>query len=377
MKRVLITLRPMEPYFLGDEKIFSFSPQTDVKAPYFIRSLPEPSQSTLLGIMRYVILEQTGLLRQDFTYSKAETEEISKYIGKSSFSIGGASSFGKLLGIGPLFLMDSEGKYYIHTPMDHRMGMTQYMSMLPLQSGGAGTVLASFPRIAIDPDPDVFHAKDGLHNGFLCVDDLRIVSRSDVFTEEVRVGIRKKTRSSETLSDGFFKRVYVNLNKRYAWCFAFHVLVGDDLELPRRTLVHMGQKRSMFQMECGAAEQTCDTAAGQPLIDKVLANVRGSKGREAYLALSDCYCKTPLSTICDCALTRTRTLRSLRTAYQPTGGGFYSKLSRTEDAFRVFQAGSVFYLTANKEAGRAFLSNFFEETACMCVGMNQLVSIGG
>lgn len=371
MKRMLITLTPMEPYFLGGEKIFPFGNRESVKAPYFIRSLSEPSQSTLLGVIRYALLERAGLIRANFEYTPEETREIQAMVGKSSFEIGSAERYQKIIGIGPLFWLDKQGKEHIRLPMNHKNGEASYTPMRPPDETNRKQVLASFPEIAVSPEE--YDVKKGLAEGFLRLDDGAVIPNDTVFAKEVvRVGIRKRTNSSETLEEGFFKRVYYHLNTAEGWRFAFHLLVDDDVSIDKPSLVHLGQKKSMFRMRCESSEEISEGIAGQPLINDV--EKMAYTGNRAYVALSDCYTAKPLSKTCRCAITSTRTFRSLVTKYRPEDGKFYSKLSRTPDVVRVYKAGSIFF---PEEKEKEFLESFADEEACFAIGMNHLVCIGG
>jgi hypothetical protein len=52
----LLTLEPMEPYFFGNEKTFSFDPKSPADNRYFIKSERLPMQTTILGALRYLLM---------------------------------------------------------------------------------------------------------------------------------------------------------------------------------------------------------------------------------------------------------------------------------------------------------------------------------
>ncbi|MEG2717669.1 MAG: hypothetical protein RR961_10055, partial [Eubacterium sp.] len=59
MSDYIITFTPEEPYFLGNERTFSFGDNKDKQqrsGKYHIESDKIPSQTTLLGTLRYLLL---------------------------------------------------------------------------------------------------------------------------------------------------------------------------------------------------------------------------------------------------------------------------------------------------------------------------------
>ena len=62
--KYLITFTPMEPYFFGGERTFGFGKESDRKPPYYIVSEKKPSQPTLFGTLRYIILSQNNVDRK-------------------------------------------------------------------------------------------------------------------------------------------------------------------------------------------------------------------------------------------------------------------------------------------------------------------------
>ena len=81
MAEHLITLEPMGPYFFGGERTFGFGRKNYQKAPYYIVSETIPSQPTLFGALRYIILSRNNALWGQPNESRAEA-----FVGKESFS---------------------------------------------------------------------------------------------------------------------------------------------------------------------------------------------------------------------------------------------------------------------------------------------------
>ena len=93
MSSYLVTLKPLEPYFFGGERTFSFGERANKEivtySNYFIKSEDLMSQTTLLGALRFLILKMNGKLN----LPSSETIDL---VGKASFSFERASqNFGK------------------------------------------------------------------------------------------------------------------------------------------------------------------------------------------------------------------------------------------------------------------------------------------
>ena len=79
--KYLITFTPMEPYFFGGERTFGFGKESDRKPPYYIVSEKKPSQPTLFGTLRYIILSQNNAL-----FDQKGAAKAGELVGAESFS---------------------------------------------------------------------------------------------------------------------------------------------------------------------------------------------------------------------------------------------------------------------------------------------------
>lgn len=122
--KYLITFTPMEPYFFGGERTFGFGKESDRKPPYYIVSEKNPSQPTLFGTLRYIILSQNNAL-----FDQKDAAKAGELVGAESFSFqkaltyaeAPAQNFGIINCISPLFLIKA-GEWYVPTPFDHKPG---------------------------------------------------------------------------------------------------------------------------------------------------------------------------------------------------------------------------------------------------------------
>ena len=119
----LVKLRPLENYTLGTELGFTDENFHGAgRSSYIATSGEVPDQTTVLGMVRFMVLKNCGILRTDFCYSSQEKQKISELIGPESFDFTKPDqSFGVIRGISPVFIIKTEQKsgeeqYLVPTP---------------------------------------------------------------------------------------------------------------------------------------------------------------------------------------------------------------------------------------------------------------------
>ena len=85
MKTCVVTLAPLEPYFFGSDKTFSFNMSDRTRNNYYIRSLESPSPTTILGMVRHELLKQAGHYSPSFQYTESQLADNARLIGKRVF----------------------------------------------------------------------------------------------------------------------------------------------------------------------------------------------------------------------------------------------------------------------------------------------------
>ena len=111
-KTYLVELTPVGNYFFGSERTFNSTDKATNESRitnYLVRSRMYPQQTSLLGLIRYVLLLKNGKLN-------GTIEEKAKLIGQKSFQGMEAASnvkWGIINTISPLFLKNGDKKYTI------------------------------------------------------------------------------------------------------------------------------------------------------------------------------------------------------------------------------------------------------------------------
>ena len=310
MSKQLITLTPLEPWFFGTDRTFRH-PDRELQRDggYYIRSADTPSQTTLFGVLRYLGIENPSA---DFSLS----DDAKGRIGEESFMLcKDNQTFGKIESISPLYLLDSEDRFYVPTPFDHDGSKDEYSPFseyTSVQTNHGNRLL-----------PKSYEEKSSLAGGWMCLDDLTI--HTNLFQSIVGVGIDKK-KSDEA----FFKREKKAFlppdpkkpNEKRPNRFAF--IAYADFNIPER-IVYLGQQKSAFLAKTETLEPPCITFMDENI---------------AY-AQSDLFIKNPkvLYSACELVIAKLTATRPFVTKYNTDGQNCFST---HHNLLYLIQAGSVF-----------------------------------
>ena len=200
MTDYLVTFRPLGDYSFGSDRHFSFVGKTtyskDEYAPYFIRTNRVPEQSTVFGMIRYLILVSHGIqLKQDFQYGDDTRNKMEKLIGKKSFSLnGGVQHFGKLEKISPIFLLKNSEEIVIPNPFNNKQGKEGIEQFAPMLLEEKIKVSTSFGKIAL-PKSKEYSPKEGYGDGYYNIDTGHLEAVEDIFRTKVATGVRRVTQN--------------------------------------------------------------------------------------------------------------------------------------------------------------------------------------
>ena len=202
MTDYLVTFRPLVDYSFGSDRRFSFVGRNnyskDEYAPYFIRTNRVPEQSTVFGMIRYLILVSNGIqLKQDFQYDKDKDmrNKMGALIGEKSFSLnGGVQGFGKLEKISPIFLRKKSKEVVIPNPFNNKQGKEGIDQFEPMILEEEFTLSTSFGEIAL-PKSKEYNPKEGYGDGYYNIDTGHLEAVEDIFRTKVATGVRRVTQN--------------------------------------------------------------------------------------------------------------------------------------------------------------------------------------
>ena len=347
----LVTFRPLEPYTFGTDQTFAYpSGEKTGKESYFVLSGTVPAQTTILGALRYLVLQKKGLLRTDFHYP--DLSEVEAAIGPKSFRFDAATpqSFGAIHSVSPLFLLRAErdGEHTLIRNPFHNPNRKRTAGYYPMRLTSK-TIWTSHGEISL-PDAGEYDVKKGYAGGYIDVKSKAVYE--DLFRFDMLPGNQK---TSDTDQRAYYRRQMISLQSGCR--FAVYVEADADA-LPLDSVAYMGQKRAAFRVMAAPSNA--------PALE--------TQVREAFADASETpwfYALSPLRVPADTvfpafSIVEEISQRNLTTDYNaPTP---IHKLKRSPVRYNLIQAGSVFY------GERPALA---EDENCRRIGYNSVVQLGG
>ena len=335
-----LTLRSIGPYFFGTERGYG----TD-NAVYFATSKRFPQQSTVLGMLRYRLLEMRGWLYGAHGNDKSTYAERSTLIGPKSFRPSAAArtfDFGALKSISPVWLEDKTG-LMLPGPLDRDYA---YATI----AGSYTTLLQEQPTTTIPVLGEHFDYKDTVSAHLRRVHDRKSVKMDAVFVESNRIGITKDRVDGD--SKAFFKQQNFQLDKTSDARFVCYVDIdktsGKELIswVAAQPLVTMGGERSVFHMTLTEEAMPATLPA---------AYQDNNSTAERWVLLSDAFIPTAIQARFDFAVSNATFYRGLVSntekteqyanlhSRKPNEALRVKKQLQKSDGYPLLQRGSVLY----------------------------------
>lgn len=351
IKTYLLTLQPLEPYFFGNEKTFSFDPKKPEDNRYFIKSDRMPLQTTVLGMLRYLLMP---VKNPHYRYTAQEQQRNAAAVGGDSFSIEAQEQqFGAIEKLSPVFLLKGQAKY-VRTPFDHCPNVKdQYTPMTQAIEVDMEQGKVTYFR--------EFDAKEGIQDSFMNVADGSLVSSDKIFGSTVRVGVNKLQREK-----GFYKRQFACMNA--GWAFGAYVRLDVDLidegtlqTLKAGTVAYMGQNKSAFAVRLSQEENELAAAVSQRLL----------QGR--IYCLGDTLAEPSVYQKCTFAATMLRDYRAYTTKFvaKDQNGEYVGTVSKSASLYKLLCAGSLLIPREGED-----LTDCLKKTNCRKIGFNITVPNG-
>ena len=362
MKRLRITLKPLEPYFLGSERTAAFGDYLTQGAklnPYYLSSNEMPSQSALFGVLRYL-----GIRNPKSDYDIRESEE---FIGSDSFRLtnaederfGKIKGFGKIQRISELMLTDEGGNHYVVAPRNGQFDKSKewknFVDYVVVRTLHEERWI-----------PRDYSVKDSKQGQFVCLETGEILDTSkdgnSVFLKQTRVGINRQLRDAREdrkEQSGFFKREYVILNSRYQFCF--YADLEDDAFDPVRGFtasghreVMIGQGRAVFLASWQEAESP-NWSKFKKHFPKIQLNGHPESDAVYAYAKSPLFIDLPVTDLKDrCRLIIVDIMDYREFATNYGGSGSRDRYRKGRIGLKLLRAGSVM-LFANRQQREEFV----------------------
>ena len=278
MSKYRITLTPIDKFFFGGDMTFSVGKTTDdIKkakkdkkeitdkdeqeatfnerfSSYIIRSMMFPQQTSLLGMLRFLILRNAG--PTIFSNNKIiDTKAAEKIIGHQSFSVNAdhhANNFGLIRSISQVKVArkdNGEITEFDFCPLMNGITLNEAtMGLLNMQQ-------ISIPNIS----EDKYKAKNGLTNSNKLTngkDTIDLINKDEgIFVEDRRIGVNRNIITGLTDDDALFKQISYRFNSKLGnFCFVFYADIDDSLPLLNYDgeIVAIGGDNSQFVINISA-----------------------------------------------------------------------------------------------------------------------------
>ncbi|MDO4695791.1 MAG: type III-B CRISPR module-associated protein Cmr3 [Porphyromonas sp.] len=264
MPTYLVRLTPIDKFFFGQKKTFG-----NDNANYFVHSSYFPQQTTLLGLLRYQLLQIAG--NNVFKDNKIAKPRLAEQeIGSQSFTPFATERlrFGKIESISPVFIIDrATGERFI--PMGKRYKEKE-------EEKTSYELLSLSCEEGCPPILEKYDAKVKLKSCWVSLEKGTIIPEEKFFTPDERTGIRKDYEGS-TQDDSFFRQTFYKFNKfidegedknphsdPHDFYFATLLETNSEIKFPAldKRIVYLGGERQPFVME--VSEESFDLSKAAP-----------------------------------------------------------------------------------------------------------------
>lgn len=230
----MVRLKPVDCYYFGGETTLGEGEAQN----YYVRSNRLPQVSALVGIIRYEILRQHGLLSYDPTQA-GTLEKVEQLIGSQGFSMDkGPETFGIIQKLSPLFVENqAEGRFYTPLPLDDGMKVNLPDAVCSFSASSTKALPAELEGY----DPKKYDNYQYWVSG-----DGDKLAENKIFYSREQVGITKNGKAEDE-KDAFFKLILMGLDD--AFNFAFQLETSEPIAEVRQGLCALGGNRSIFRMD--------------------------------------------------------------------------------------------------------------------------------
>ncbi len=327
MSKYLISLSPIGKFFFGGEMTFSANGIDKKYTSYIITSNKFPQQTSLLGMLRLLILRnETSVFdnnKQHILKGKENDAEI--LIGKKSFCTTENNEYGVIQSIGPCFLQRRKGdtweKLY-KTPLDHDKEVSFKENKMHTFINGIPVTIPDMKYDSKVYKEPSYSSPDGE------------VKESAIFKEDIRTGINREIETGKVKDNDFFKQISYRLNDGYR--FAFEADINKDIYAYSGQIVTLGADSSQFTI-------TIEEIKGEQKTDDGNKPATGNK----ITLLSPAYISHTKGV--KYAITETIPFKGLITNTR-NAGPYNKSINLLESSeTQLYNTGSVFYLNNEKE----------------------------
>lgn len=348
-------MTPLNTFFFGGEKTFT-TPSGETN--YFARSNRWPQQTTVLGMLRYLIGKQCN-----FDPLK---------IGDHSFIYDSKDGFGIIEKLSPVFIISKDKTdkdiYLLEAGIDHqkhketsKIERTQLKPELPSEKSKFGVYFTEYKGNQNIPNLNFDYKEFLIPALFNSACTKELFDPSELFHEQFQVGNKKNYKGS-TDDEAFFKQVFYRLEKNCA----FAVILETNELLPFDVVIDtMGADQSIYRIEAMPLEK----------IDSVFEEIE--KGNNSItdanriVLLSDAYVKSENLNKCTFSICDTTDFRNIITHSVSNEAGIATQYfhgmnslgsaQKTKVKYNLLRRGSVLFTETPKDLLQDLKNDIFHK----------------
>lgn len=358
MSKYQITLTPVDKFFFGGDMTFQVGNKEDDEfntqySSYIIQSSMFPQQTSLLGMLRFLILRNAGddVFKNGKIVDKKKADEL---IGNRSFMVSNDNDFKAIKGLSHIKIRRESNDQI------NDLEFAPLFKELSFESASVGTYnlhdihIPSLSRVEYD-------AKKG--TDVVLTDGVKTYKLEDVFVKDRRVGINRDVNTGIVDDGALFMQISYRFNNKQAnFCFVFDAEIDDNIPFKsyKGQVVSVGGDNSQFVI--GISEYKTTSINTKPydkaiwlLSPAFLTRTEAKKARFAVTRLM------PFRFLTDRDDNREDDNRSFHI--------LNSKLKRSE-RYELYAPGSVFFFE-NEEQKQEFIKAIEAKKEFRLIGYNE------
>ena len=361
MSKYQITLTPVDKFFFGGDMSFQVGSNENDEfnsqyKSYIIQSSMFPQQTSLLGMLRFLILRNAG--ETVFKDGKiVDKERAKKLIGCRSFMVNESNDFKTIKGLGHVRICKTEN------------GQASYLEFAPL-FGELNFEQASIGAYNLHDmcipslTKDEYDAKKGIEarltDGKAPIKFEDDENKNCVFVKDRRVGINRDIKTGKVDDGALFKQISYRFNNdeniSYSFVFDAEIEGSIPFESYSGQIVSVGADNSQFVI--GITRDVKENDAIRPY-------------EKALWLLSPTFLTRAEAQTAKFAITRLMSFRFLKSEMDKVKS--YNVLSRElvrSERYELYAPGSVFYFE-NEEQKQAFVKLIESKKEFRQIGYNE------
>lgn len=363
MSKYLITLQPLGKYFFGGDMTFQVgtnekSPFNEAFASYIIASNKFPQQTSLLGMMRYLLLTKSPKAFSQAHNRIINQKEATALIGETSFQVKKEhkelNQFGQIKSLGPCFLRKGE-ENLLPVPKDFYFKVSFATDKVEAFSNAHSLHI---------PNVEGYSPKEQYAPLYIDLKSGNTYKEDTIFQQDTRIGINKnyKGRSDEK---GFYKQISYRLKDGFG--FAFTIETDFDLTNCRHEIVSLGGDGSRFALSA------CElTDSNMPILAYPKEALKKVEDGYRVVLLSDSLLEDKELANADFNISDTKPFRFLSTHTSMTNYNMLGEAKRVEEKYYLYEKGSTFYFT-DQTAAEKFIMQVKEKMEFHQIGYNHCI----